>query len=212
MSQAAWPTYTEVGAIMVSAGLASAAPTEAELSPYIDAAVGAWERKTGYKPWLSGASASYYYDGPPFGSVLDLQGGFISVSAVRIYITSDDDTGTLLTVNEDYILQPMGAQDRDEPFTEILFLTALSRNPRSIKITGVKGYDNEIADEVWLAVAREAARLAVEDLTSSGGDVEEIKQGPVTIKYASSAEGGSVLSKWGDGFCNLAKRYRRMVV
>lgn len=198
---------------MVSAGLASAAPSEAELAPYINAAVAEWERLTGFRPWLETGSASYFYDPPRVErrGFLDLATGFTAISAVAVGITPDDATGTVLTVSEDYVLRRFVENDSDTPYVAIQFLRGLSSRPQSIKVTGTKGYDDEIDDEVWLVVARQAATLAAEDLTQSGGDVDSIKQGQVTITYASVEEGGSVLSKWRKGFERKAAGFRRTV-
>lgn len=211
MPQPAWPTEAEVGAIMVSSGLASVAPDDDDITPYLNAAIAEWERQTGFRPWLQeDDAASYYYDGPGSTGILDLRAGFCTVTAIATGITYDDDTGTALTANRDYILEPLGAREADRPFTQVRFLVSWTNRPRSIKVTGIKGFDDEIADGVWLAVAREAARLAVEDLTESGGDVDRVKQGQVEIEY--SSESGSMLAKWGKSFQMLAASYARMVV
>lgn len=210
MPKSAWATGAEVAAMMVSSGLASAAPSADSIAPYILAAIEEWERKTGWRPFLEGASADWRYDPPAIGRTLDLQAGFTEISAVRTGLNPTDSTGTLLTAESDYELRPVDARAIDRPYYEIKFIASPGSGSKSIKVTGKKGFDNLIADEVWLAVARRSAFLAIGDLTSGGDLTKRIKQGPVEIEFSS---GGSTLERWAQALTHeLISGYQRMVI
>jgi hypothetical protein len=206
--KAAWPSEAEVGAAMVAAGLVDTAP--ADLQDYIDAALEEFEDRTGFRPFLQGSSAAWRFDPPEFGQRLELRAGYTEITEVRTGLSATNATGTVLTVEEDYILLPYDARARNRPFTAIQFLASTGTGDKSIKVTGKKGFHNEIAEDAWLAVLGRAAVLAVEDLTSSGGEASRIKQGQVEIQYGE--DGGSILSKWNDRFDCTVGRYQRVVV
>lgn len=209
MGKAAWPTYTEVGQTLLDAGLVTVAPSEDSLAPHIGAAIEEWERRTGFKPFKQAASASYRYDPPDPDGILDLKAGFTAITAVAAFLTDTDETGTVLTVLTDYELLPYDATTVDRPFTRILFRRSVGSRKRSLKVTGTKGFDDEIPYEAWLAVMQEAAQRYVRDATASGGGATEIKQGPVTIKYSEGS--GSVLAQWEKAVEKTAPGYRRTV-
>lgn len=197
---------------MVLKGLADPAPSDADITPYLNSAIAEWEDRTGWKPFLEGASADWRFDPPEYGRTLELRTGFTLISAVRTGITVSNATGSLLVVEQDYFLKPYDAASRFQPITEIEFLVSPGTYPKSIKVTGKKGYHTQIDDAAWEAVLSKAVINAVEGLTENAGDIDMIQQGPVKIQYAKSEEGGSILAKLQSKFDDAVARFMRVVI
>jgi hypothetical protein len=196
-------------------------PSNATLLHFINAGIAEIERRTGFKPFLGeSVDQEYYYDPPLSNGILDLRAGFVSITSVRSNITCDDDDGTLLEECEDYRLYPLNAREGDRPFTEIRFARGMGGGPKSIKVTGKKGWDDEVPDDVWLSVLEIAEYLTPASLAQSGGNVSRIKQGQVEIEYGntttSSESGGTVvqriIGRWSGSINAIVKRYLRITV
>lgn len=209
MGKADWPTASEVAAQMVSAGLVSSAPSDESIEPYLGAAIEEWERSTGFRPFKEGGSASYRYDPPGPDGILELRAGFTAITAVAAYLNDTDETGVALIVLTDYELWPYEARAEDRPYTEIRFRRSVGSRARSVKVTGTRGYDDEIPYEAWVAVLKDAGQKYLNASVSGSAGARVIKQGPVTIEYT---DDGSVLTAWEQAIETVAHRYRRNVV
>lgn len=196
---------------MMAKGLADTAPSDAVIAPYLAASIEEFKNRVGWGPFLEEVSADWRYDPAEYGDYLDLNMGFTAISAVRTGLTYSDSTGTLLTAERDYLLEPYDARAKNRPYTRIQFLVGMGSGSKSIKVTGTRGFDDEIPDDVWAAVLGQGVVKAVEGLTENAGDVEEIKQGQVTIKY-NVEDGGSILTKLSNAFESVVSRYERMVM
>lgn len=210
----AWVTASELAALMVSEGFLSSVPADPSIyQDYIDAAVREWETTTGYQPFLGETvDSETYFDPPDYGKVLELRTGYISITSIEVGLSYTVTSSTALTAIRDYNLRPHDARARYEPYHSIEFYVSLGDGPRSIKITGKRGYDDEIHEDAWLAVAYKAIVNTAEAVTSHGAILEEIKEGPVTYKFGDMAEGGSgdKLSLFRKHFAATAAQYERI--
>ena len=205
---------------LVDAGVLSKSvddPT-AEFSVYTGAAVEEFQRRSGWVPFDEVAPSNWYFD-PPIDSpenvskevVLELGNGFTTISEVRTGVSASDDNGTLLTSGTDYDLLPYNAARYSRPFEAILFKVSPGTVNRSIKIVGTPGFQASIPDDVYQAVLERAAALALPRVQQAVGQATEVKQGPVTVKYATD-EHQDRLSLWNDNFERTVMRYMRVTV
>lgn len=176
-----------------------------DLGVAISAAVDSWERDTLYKPFKVEAADTTRYFSPleswPNG-ILNLRSGYISITSITTGLSATELTGTVLTVDVDYWLEPMGT---DGPYNYVRFASYQSGVPKSIKIIGKRGYNaSEIPAEAWLAVANRAALECAMQTSAAGAS--SIKQGPVTI----SGEVGSLLKGLDSQYKQAVGRYTRV--
>lgn len=196
MAYTSWPTGSDVAAFLKAMDVDIDA---AEAQALADAAVEAWNDATGYHPFLSsGASETVTYDPPGTSgipAILDLRGGFVSISAVAV-------DGAAQTAGTDYYPLPSGRV----PITSLAFRTSVYGEPGSISVTGVKGYSATLSASDWLAVRGHAAAMAVQ-IQSAAGGVRRVKAGPVETEFDTTAGRDSV-TRWMDTFKKAAARYR----
>lgn len=208
MPKTAWPTEAEVTAFAEANGIT--VPSGLDLGDIIDQIVEQIEMGTGFRPFLEGASADFYYDppshGPGRGYTLMFRGGMTAVTAVTLGITNDY-AGYALTENQEFFLRPIQAPTNYRPFTFIDFQSRPIGQPRSIKVTGTPGFSARIPLDLWqaaLGAMAEQVRIA-----GQGGytDVERIKQGPVEYEFAGDADSGPMAR-----LDQVISRYRNEVI
>jgi hypothetical protein len=169
----AWITPSEAESLLVAAGIVESAP--ADLEDVIQAAISEWERETGWTPFLAETvDSTRRYD--PTGSILRFHNGYISVASV----TASD---TALVEGDDYELWPYDARQRYQPYTELRFRYRLGGPPRSVEITGKRGYNDTIDEVAWLAVYMRVASVVARRTYGAVGPTSEIKEGPVAYKF-----------------------------
>lgn len=176
MSRTAYPTKTDLGDFLYSAGLISSPKTDQQsdllYGSAVAAAVTEWERGTGWVPFLSAGDQTRSYDppGPEQGPVgiyigvsnvggdrrLFLKAGVRSVTSVTTGVTLTN-PGTLLTQNRDYWLRPSNADHSDRPFTYIEFAWPQWGNPQSIVVVAPFGFGATVPDDAWSAILKMAA-------------------------------------------------------
>jgi hypothetical protein len=221
LGQAAWPTAAELTALFTGLGLA--VPDGVDLEIHANAAVAEWDRRTGYQPFLSGASATRRFDPPNSGRVpgfwtyrggrkiLDLRAGVTAVTQVSAYVSADD-SGTELTVDEDYWLLPLNAAERSSPYTQIEFRSPKFGQAASIEVTGTWGFADTVPDDAYLAVLNYAAANVLSVIR------EALMAGVVEWKEGDISERSSIenIAKLGEGwraeFDKAVRRYRRVVL
>lgn len=189
MAKVAWPLAAELTSRLSGLGIASL-PTGVVADDMIAAAVSAFEQQTGWVPFLQTTSGSRYLH-PTFDYVLPLGCGYTAISAVKTGY-SPSDAGTTLTVNVDYWLEPLSARDENKPYTQIRFNTRQAGQPRSIVVTGTRGYNDTIPEDAWQAVMAYACVGVI--LVKNGyiGPVADVTQGTVKVGYSVEADRGSV--------------------
>lgn len=194
-----YPTSLELAEFCVDARLIEGFPND--YTPYqtaIDAATAKWEQTTGWRPFLAPAEdeTRVYREWHP--ALLDLKGGFVSITSVRFDSEPADAVEHL-----DYDLKP----DASSP---IRYLRLWRLPARSITVVGKPGYSVDCPADVKRALlCYGASQIAT--LLNGTGQVVEVRQGDVAYKYA---EGSSVnpttqYSQWLLDFHTTAKAYSR---
>lgn len=173
------PTYTDypsgadLESMLTEAGFESCG---VDLEASIEEAISWWEIETGYKPFLQGSSASYFYDPPGpnqkglnkgGGKELFLARGFTAVTAVATGITPEDAVGTVLTVGTHYRLKPYNAAADNVPYTKIEFTYPVWGLAASIKVTGTPGYAAEIPASAYRGILKMAGAETLRSLRES---------------------------------------------
>lgn len=166
-------------------------------------------RITCYHPFLGANIDVEVTLDPPYkvrGFILDLEGGFWEITSITRGVTAYS-TGTLLVEGTDYDLLPLDASTEERGWNEVRFRAHPGLEPASIVIVGKRGYARQLPDDLFDAELDEMCRRAESKIASSTSNVEEIKQGPVTVKFGKS--GGS----WSDAdkrFKSVARSYMRI--
>jgi hypothetical protein len=145
------------------------------------------------------------------GRILQVRGGYVSITSIRTGITPSDATGTLLVLNTDFRLLPYDAALNNRPYTSIELTYPLWGAPRSVKITGKRGYSVEMNAEVWNAIRMLAASMYLEALKEGkGGKLVEWTDGDGVHERRSI----ELIQKWGSTWSTRAKdilkRYTRL--
>ncbi len=182
-----------------------------DMESAIEESIDVWERETGYRPFLQGASTSIYYDppGPNFkgesrggGRILELGRGFTAITAVAVQITPTDSAGAVKTVLTDFNLLPYNAVADKAPYTAIEFKYPIWGLPRSVKVTGTPGYSSELPPSVYRAIIKLAGSEVLKTIK------EGISQDNVEFKEADITERNSIelIQKLGNTWESEARR------
>jgi hypothetical protein len=188
--QTAWPTTTTLQSAL--AGLGITLPTNSTtLAIALGGAIERWEAAVGVTPWFvatNGAASNYTLS--PNGSDTLFIPPFASISAVSQYDTALD--------TDFYETRPSLASASYRPITHIKFQDNVNGAAGSITITGLKGYQTSIFDDVYqlvldMAVQTVFERAQLSSVASSGasGPITEVRQADVTVKYGGSSTGSS---------------------
>ena len=139
-------------------------PAGFEVDSYLYDAIGDWESRTRYVPFLSALEDQEFTYDPPGpnltgrqrggGRTLELRRGFIGISQVRTGVVPEDTDGTTLTEGTDYTLLPYEAGEGTEPYTQIEFTSVQFGAPGSVKVMGTPGYAAEIPARAWNAIRK----------------------------------------------------------
>lgn len=199
-----YPTDAELAAFLTSSGLAT---TETAVKGMAAAAATEWEAETGWRPFRAADSAATYaYDAPAHGQWLDLDAPFLTVTEVKVGVTLDDPAGTVLTLDEDYYLPRYQA-----PYERIQFACRFLRHPKSIRVTGRKGYCIDLPDDVYQAILARAASNASVMVQGAAGPVRRIEQGPVKYEFDLTSGRGQA-DRWDAQFARTVARYKRITL
>jgi hypothetical protein len=198
--KANWPTGAELGAYLQTLGVETP-PGSPSLTDRMEAEVQRWESETGWNPFLAESAASVQTLVPSGMVWQDLNGGYVSVDAVRW-------AGRTLTPGEDYWLEPSGAPAHGRPYTWLQWgIPVQGRAP--IEVEGRRGYGVTIPMDAWLAVLdRAAARVLISEQAQPGA-WREVRQGSVTLKRGDAATLSDFLQERGEA---AVQRYRRVRV
>ena len=184
MSRIAYPQDSDVQALCVSSAVTL--PSGLSFAGMAQSAIDAWEHRTGYRPFLSaGVAETRSYDPPGAnrrtstgfsllggGRVLDLDCGLIALTAVNIGVFAGT-IGTVLLQGTDYWLEPYNAPNIGDPWQRVRFRAPVFGFEQSVQVVGIFGYGLSIPEEVWQAIVRLGAAIALE------GVAEGLKSGAV---------------------------------
>lgn len=199
----AWPKVEDVEKVLTSLGVDfSSIDVDAERL----GAIAQFGIDTGYPVFMVEASDSTRYFSPHecYGrGLLSLKCGYVSITSVTTGLSATELTGTVLTVNQDYWLEPLGG---DGPYHYLRFWSLPAGEIRSIKVIGKRGYSTEgVPDDVWVAVAKKAAARCISNTLMAAAS--SITQGPVSI--GTGGTGGGIASALETEYKAVVGRYSR---
>lgn len=224
------PGAGDLHLFLVAAGLRTGTFTDADKALDLRGAVGAaksdFESAMKYEPFLAAAadvtvpfSPTDVLYLPNEMPMLDLDGGFTSVTSVKVGVTPDNPTGDTLTVNEDYFLRPARAASKGKPYTWIEFYNGLStitlagatNYPDSIRVAGKRGYSLTVPDWAFQAVtSRAAKRVMGRVATMIAGGATSMQLGDDAWKYDPKVY--EFVMKTADDDWKEAMRHRRIPI
>lgn len=214
MSRTTMPTAGDLQTFLAASNIIEEPPTGDHSSLLFGAAVAAglrwWEDATGFDPFEAAAADVTRYLSPD-GTAL-LEPGF-GITAALTSLTvgySTTSSGTALTANQDYWLEPLNAIADGKPATLIRFSCRQTGLPRSIVVVGKLGYcpNATIPEDAWYGVLLASAAVLgpqLDALQSQGG-LKRMTEGDVTYEY------GALAGTWRDQATALARQFRRAVV
>lgn len=186
-----WPTGTDLENYLQAAGLVSDPLTDAqELFDFdgaIEAAIAQWNDETHYWPFLSTGLPTVRVFNAPYGRLLDLNGGLLSLEWLSIDVAATNSYGTRQTNLSDFTLQPSDAPSRGRPYTYIEFEGWQGGDNRSIEVYGIWGFtlDANLSAKAKRGVlAMAALDLLPQILTlQSRGGLTELQEGDSRKKW-----------------------------
>lgn len=201
--RSAWPVAAEL--TTYATGMGVTVPTGAVLADYVASAIAEWEDVTGWRPFLGATSSTTRAYTPPDGYLLDLRGGFTSITAIRVGVSASS-TGTLLVESTDYWLWPEDAVVGRRPYWGVKFAAAQFGQPNSITVAGKRGYYPSIDEDAYMAVLKRAMSIVISHSVGAVGAATKIEQGPVKFTMA---PGKSAMETLDGEFYAAAMRYKR---
>ena len=207
----AYPTYADLQAFALTAGIITSADNALDYRHTIAAAIDKWERDTNYLPFIA-TSQTRKYDVPQ-GQFLDLKGGLVSLTSLAI-------NGDAYTEDVQFYLLPRNADVKGQPFTAIKFAFPLTNcnglGVKTVSIVGTFGYSATMPDDVKQAILSLGAVMLAPSKSGSAGAVQAIKQDDVEISYSSisttSAEYSAQQLQLMALYDETVQRYKRLVI
>jgi hypothetical protein len=216
MAHTAYPAYTDVQVLLSNLTNPIVLGSNFDGSSQVNAAIAEWERRTRYRPFFQSDTTdqvTYTLDPPGVDKrgtriggawILRLPTGLLTCQSVAIGVNqADDDSGDLLTLYQDYWLEPSTAPNVGEPFTQIRFGVVQRGLPQSIQVTGVWGYcSGTIPDDAWLGILNLAAAAVLAEVR------EGISAGWITITDVDQSQSYSpqLIAKMSDALNRRADR------
>lgn len=156
------------------------AADEALLADIRSAVINEFEIRTGWEGYFVAQSATQYY-------TLDGRRSKLILDVPAITVTSFTIDGNAKTVNSDYWLEPLNATRK--LLIELGYPAGSA--VRGAVVVGTFGYSASCPDDVNIAIAEAVLavyrdRVNAQGSVEDGGDVSELKQGPVSIKFDGS--------------------------
>lgn len=207
-----YPTGAKVTALLATAGIAP--PQDDDLTDRVRSAARAWERETGWSPFLAkqavdaydapGASATIYGVGGG-GTVLRLRKGLLSLNGI-----SDATSGHAYVLGRDLSLMPAA---EGWPTESLRFRVPLYGQPGALRIDAVWGFCVEESDDLLVAsraivrmAAAEYAADAVQGRFASGVTSVKADDESVTVSPEMLGRNGEA---WAEQAARAVDRYRR---
>ena len=180
------------------------------------AAVDEFQNVTGRIPFLGKASnADYYFDAPDTRSGMNRLGNlvfwpgvpFVSIAAIAYGCTPADQVGHVLTIGTDVFLGPENYALKGLPIEELVFVTPITGDVRSLRINGKAGSFATWPEDAWHAVVMGAtAKLATTVSAVASGGVTTIKDGDQTVTNDGDPF-GTMRKTWEAAFAAAKTRY-----
>lgn len=196
-----WPTTTDVETRFDESGLT--APSSNTMNAAINATVTAWERITGFSPFLGdGVDETRYYV-PRGGKVIDFGGGLTDApTSLTVNGNYTDagvfENGTALVVNRDYTLLPTNALSKGKPYTHARVTRSYPLcyfEWASIKVVAPFGYAETVPADAWEAVMRCVLALLLPSAgVEASGGASTVKQGPVEWQFDANSSISQAIS------------------
>lgn len=188
-----------------------------------EAAWQAWETETGFNPYLKRAGVTRYFDPPGprqsgwnnqvtnnsgGGRTLTLDQGLLALTSLTAGVTIDNPTGTLLTLDQDYMLQPYNALADGEPYRYIEFHYTPYGSARSIKAIGDWGEVSTLKALHWDAILRYGLVLCFQELALQiSRGLFSVKDLNSEIRYAGRKSALELeMTEWRNTFLREAQR------
>lgn len=187
-----------------------------------------FEEMTGWLPFLAckgdetltfdapGARQSpgsgYFFAYRPTGGgrILDVDCGLVSVSTVTA-VSPTDGTPTVFVEGQDYILKPLNAIRKGQPYTMIEFLQSVLAGGNRIQVVGTVGYCTKLKAGVWQKLVQYGAYLTRPELSLgvSGGGLLKIQD--ITFAANGVSPLGPEANQWFDDYISMIENdYKRL--
>lgn len=211
-----WPTASQCAALIESSGLESSAPADADVAPYLNAAIEEFETRTGWSPALiepSATDVTLPYEAVTRQNRLSLRTGYQTVVSVQ--------SGGTTVAASNYQLLPPAAVARGRAYTAIQFRAGVAFSD-DVVVNGRRGRFAAIPADLFVAVQHRVAALWANDQLTTA-DVEsqqlakKVKQGPFERENAQSVSDtaagtlGGRLARWSDDWERAISLYKRLV-
>lgn len=226
------PTAADMQVFLTSQGLLANPPSATEkmidLEGIAAEAKAAWEQGTSYIPFLATTQTRTYtpegansgtpgiiYNIPGLGmnnvggsNTLFLHAGLLSVTTLKVSKTLTNPTGTTLTINSDFWLEPQSSPQYNKPYTYITFRQIQYGEPHSIEIVGSWGYCMTMTEDEFRAVLKLGAADAIDSLIAfKFGGLQSWTEADVTEKY--DLKYGGLAEQYRATVAKALGRYRR---
>jgi len=190
VSHPAYPLDSDVAAFVANSGVQM--PTGYVYAGYAASAALEWERMTGWVPFLQDASATARTFDPPgniqqnrssyayYGGarVLNLGAALMDASAL-VSITGPNNP---FVINQDFRLAPVNAPSNKRPYSRIEFTYPQWGTFSTFVITAKWGFTNNLPEDVWQAIIRIGAGMAMDDMVQAiDTSFKSVKQGDETF-------------------------------
>lgn len=220
MSRSAYPVVQDVTALLTNAGLV--AQPLPDFGQYLQAAIRCWEEMTGFMPFLGAQSVTYfdppgpnkgdwswYYGGRMGGGQrLDARGGIVSLNSLKVGRTPTY-SGTQLTLNTDFWLEPFDGPRMGHPYTIVRFLNRQWGPPQSVAIDAMWGWGTTVPDDAWQAVLFLAGILAsAESAGADTGGLKSISLGSSSYQFFDDGAWAPAIRAWSISVNQTALRYK----
>jgi hypothetical protein len=200
MARTQYPTGHDLEAFLTSAGFSSTVLDTFDLDLFAAAGWQAFNRNAGRT--MLAVSGARSFD-RPYGArgVIDLGDDLASASAPTLA-----DAGTALTLNTDYVLEPLDAPGRGAPYNRLRFWRRLWNISHTIgppiTVTGAWGYAVTIPEDAWVGMLALGALAMVPQMAqAAAGGLTMWREADMAESYGSEPLGGLRL-----GWQSMAQR------
>ncbi|RYZ93552.1 MAG: hypothetical protein EOP06_00490 [Proteobacteria bacterium] len=197
---AAIPTGEDLCNWLVDGGILEELPVDYhQYELAMSGAVRILETDTGHNPFVATPNVVTIDVFKPRGSLVDLRTAYQSIEGVYL---GPSNIGTELPYSTGYLPIPFNAgyvTQIDLAYAPCDFIT----------VEGVKGRVAQCPDDVYLALMAKAAMLVTLNNGKLNGQIGELRQGEVGIKYFASSNQHAI---WDDLYKSVMKRYRKVRV